>query len=1214
MVGRWSLLTIREWVGRLLAESCLSVGRLGVRAGLMESSRGPGLKPTIFCGGIQGPEGPCSLPKTAKWRGRSWSLTKATFYRRFSMTLWVFCTAGVALAQVVTVTTPAFPVTAVGSSVTLNATITVNTGGNSVVFNSIALAPGFNDFMLGTIAGCVVDGSTANIDGTVCTVPVTFAPKLPGNASTATPIARSAPLLVSDVENGTPAQYTYGLVGSGTTPLPVVVPGIISDIVGNDIGGLGGALPPATGFGGDGGPASGALVNNPFAIAVDAAGNLYISDTNNCVVRRVDKATQTINTVAGVGQSCGAGTDGVAATASLLSNPTGIALDAAGNLYIADSGNSAVRVVSAATGIITTVAGTLNVQGYGGDGGPANAVGTALLNNPGAITVDGYGNIVIADVGNRGVRRVQAATGNITTIAFTGPVAGVAVDSVGNVYLADESTNSILRVDAVTGAVSTYISLQNTLGTTPLSLAIDASDDLHFALAYGAYKVLPGGSAAILEAGGDGSLVGNFFGPGDGGAATLAALNLAVDVVADGAGNLYILEAEGVRYVDSTGTQATPVGFWQLTQPGVNPFNLLGVTTAAQDVLLFNGDIATPAGGTAHPLGVFYSGLNLPFSISAPTAGQDCSAASSTVSLPLSPAAFCTLAIVFTPTVLGGVSASTSLFETSSATPQTQTLSLIGVGGYPAVTMSPSQLTFLESAGVTSPAQTVTLRNNLPNAIAITSLGFTDNSAAASWWAQTNTCPAVLAGNTSCTFTVTYTPGAGGRTFNDLQVYYSLDPGQGSYAGGVQIETEGDGFNGGGNLSPNAVNFGPQFVGTTSAPVVVKLNSTGAPPTYTWGIGINSITITGPDAAQFLVSGTTCGLSVAVGASCAISVEFQPTAGSGTGGFNASLTVNYNSGSNGPLTIPLNGTSFIPFNINETIHVHDAEMFVPSTPFNINETIHVTDTIVTVPAGSSTTLISSASTVAAGGTVNLTATVASSLGAPSSGTVKFYQDGTLVNSATISNGVATYTTAALSAGSHALQADFVGTSVLLPSNSATVTVTATSLNILTVSSQAVSRSYGASNPTFVPTYTGWINGDGPAVLTGSPGLSSTAGYLSMPGQYAINVSVAGITGYPSYYYLAASPGVLTVTNGAVQTIAFALPNVPISMGLGPLTLTGMSTSGLPVSYTVTSGPATVAGSTLTLTGAGTVTVTATQAGNADYGAATAVAATITVTP
>jgi sugar lactone lactonase YvrE len=200
-----------------------------------------------------------------------------------------------------------------------------------------------------------------------------------------------------------------------------IASGTISTVAGNG----------TIGSSGDTGPATSAQLNQPEGIALDGAGNLYIADSAGNRVRMVNPGG-VITTVAGTG-SAGYSGDGGAATAAQLRDPEALALDAAGNLYIVDSGNASVRKVTP-NGIISTVAGN-GIQGYSGDNGPAKS---AQLTIPRGIAVDTSGNVYIADFGDSRVRKVSP-DGTISTVAVAAALSpqGVAVDSSGNLFIAD---------------------------------------------------------------------------------------------------------------------------------------------------------------------------------------------------------------------------------------------------------------------------------------------------------------------------------------------------------------------------------------------------------------------------------------------------------------------------------------------------------------------------------------------------------------------------------------------------------------------------------------------------------------------------------------------------------------------------------------------------------------------------------------------------------
>jgi hypothetical protein len=209
------------------------------------------------------------------------------------------------------------------------------------------------------------------------------------------------------------------------------------------------------GYAGDGSLATAALLDSPAGVAVDSSGNIYIADTHNSVIREVAFSTRNITTIAGNGVSGFFG-DGAAATAAMLSYPTAVAVDSNANVYIADTNNHRIREISG--GNINTVAGD-GEQTYSGDGGPGTSAG---LDSPNGVAVDSAFNIYIGDTHNQAVRMVTFSSGNISTLAGTGTKGfngdgpatsatlarprGVAVDPTGIVYVADSDNDRIRTV------------------------------------------------------------------------------------------------------------------------------------------------------------------------------------------------------------------------------------------------------------------------------------------------------------------------------------------------------------------------------------------------------------------------------------------------------------------------------------------------------------------------------------------------------------------------------------------------------------------------------------------------------------------------------------------------------------------------------------------------------------------------------------------------
>jgi sugar lactone lactonase YvrE len=234
--------------------------------------------------------------------------------------------------------------------------------------------------------------------------------------------------------------------------------GVVSDYAGSYY---------SSGYSGNGGPATAAQLSLPFGLAIDAEGNLYIADTNNNVVRVVNAETHIITNFAGNHTQGYTGNGGLA-TAAEMNNPEGVAVDALGNVFISDSGNNVVREVTP-NGLITTIAGN-HTSGYSGNGGQATA---AEMDNPVGLALDASGNLYVAERFNNVIRMI-APDGIISTVAGdnTGGYSGdgsaattaelnnpfdVAVDSSGNLYIADTGNNVVREVNAITGDISTVV-------------------------------------------------------------------------------------------------------------------------------------------------------------------------------------------------------------------------------------------------------------------------------------------------------------------------------------------------------------------------------------------------------------------------------------------------------------------------------------------------------------------------------------------------------------------------------------------------------------------------------------------------------------------------------------------------------------------------------------------------------------------------------------
>jgi DNA-binding beta-propeller fold protein YncE len=334
-------------------------------------------------------------------------------------------------------------------------------------------------------------------------------------------------------------------------------------------------------YGGDNGLARRAGLNQPFDVALDRQGNLYFSEAHNHCVRRVERGSGLIITVAGTGQEGYSG-DGGPALQAQLNSPYGIALDLANNLYIVDRLNACIRMVEASTGIIRTIAGS-GQPGYSGDGGPAPQ---AQLQEPNDIVLDGHGHAFIADVRDHRVRVVDLTSGIISTFAGTGEAGSggdggpasratllgpraLAFSSTGDLYICLRNDHKVRKVDRRSGIIQTiagtgeqgYAGDQGSalLATFngPKEIAVDDQDNIFLVDTENhCIRRIEAASRLVTTVAG----TGHPGDRGDGGPATAARLKRPHGACVDDRGNVYIGDSENhrIRFVAVNGEEGLP--------------------------------------------------------------------------------------------------------------------------------------------------------------------------------------------------------------------------------------------------------------------------------------------------------------------------------------------------------------------------------------------------------------------------------------------------------------------------------------------------------------------------------------------------------------------------------------------------------------------------------------------------------------------------------
>jgi uncharacterized protein (TIGR03437 family) len=415
-----------------------------------------------------------------------------------------------------------------------------------------------------------------------------------GDSSTSTPTTPAQAGLDDPQDVAVGPKGTIYIVDTGNSFVRAVANGAINYVAGSG----------SVGFAGDGGSATATTTNTgpgvalygPRAIAFDSAGNYYLADSGNGRIRKVD-TKGIITTVAGNGTLGFAG-DGSAASAANLNQPSGVAVDGQGNIYVADTLNARIRKVSS-SGTISTVAGN-GLLSYSGDGGPPTG---AQLNGPLGIAADNTGSLFIADSQNGVVRIVRngavASVGGGTLVIPR----SVAADAAGNAYVADAQDNRVRKI-APDGTVTTYAGngtngfagdggpAANAELSSPAAVAVDPAGNLYIADLGNLRirKVNAGGSISTLAGNGSQGY------SGDGGPAINASLNAPLGVAVDPSGNVYIVDPAShvIRKVTLDGNINTIAG------TGVPGFTGDGGPAAS-------AQLASPTGIVADPFGnVFF--------------------------------------------------------------------------------------------------------------------------------------------------------------------------------------------------------------------------------------------------------------------------------------------------------------------------------------------------------------------------------------------------------------------------------------------------------------------------------------------------------------------------------------------------------------------------------------------------------------------------------
>jgi hypothetical protein len=686
------------------------------------------------------------------------------------------------------------------------------------------------------------------------------------------------------------------------------------------------------GSSGNGGLATSAELNFPGGIARDSSGNIYIADTYNCVVRKVNTSGDIATFAGKEGGNCAYSGDGGPATSAELNYPQSVFVDSQNVVYIADTDNNVIRKVTAGT--ITTFAGDGN-GGYVGDGGPATA---AWLSGPDAVAEDGAGNVYIADTNNCLIREVGAATGIIETVAgnrdcgFDGD--GVAVDhelsypsdlkadANGNLFIADTG-NNLLRWVTPGGAITTFAGTGNEAYNgdggqatnadlyNPSGIYEDASGNFLVADQYN-NRIRSISAFAGLGASADGLTYG---------LAAVGATSAPQPITLSGVGPLTIraiLVTGPFEEADNCGTSlpngqtCTVYVYFKPTGAGTETgaltvqtngyfntatvVNLQGAGTAISITgapLLFGNELEkstsavknvtiTNKGKNSITMGAITLSETTDFAI----ASNNCPASGK----PLASKAVCTIGVTFTPQSTGAKKGVLQIADSDPTSPQ-----LVGMTGTGTseVTFSPASVNFgTQAIGTTSGATEITLTNTTGATITLGNPAVSVTAPFLTTGATTCTNSLPVLNNGTCVIYVEFSPTIVGYATGTLSVADT----DATSPQTVALAGTGTGI----KFTPGALNVGSSAVGTQISKNVTVVN-----------VGQTTITITdagiiGANATDFSLSGQVlpCGGQLAPAATCTVIVYFTP---SKVGAETAALQL-YNNSAASPQSLPLSGT------------------------------------------------------------------------------------------------------------------------------------------------------------------------------------------------------------------------------------------------------------------------------------------------------------------